>query len=251
MKKNCGLKSPAFAAIILICSLLSNSVNSAPCAPGGLSGFLGSGFSCTIADGTWTFFDFNFNSVSVSGNPPPTAENITVNPFGGFQRAGLEFGLNDPFNTVVVDDFYAFSVDFTVQSTRDILSASRSTVNAVTGPTPGAARSLLTIRHDLCLGALIIAGNCPATESRLFFESRGGETLQDINLVDFTQPSLKLIDVEQVLQFAGGGSLPGGARLDSWAIRFNTVPEPGTLALFGVGLAGLGFVRRRRRLTRH
>ena len=48
---------------------------------------------------------------------------------------------------------------------------------------------------------------------------------------------------------SGGGS---GAKLDAIAFMADsappvtTVPEPGTLALFGVGLAGLGFMRRRR-----
>jgi hypothetical protein len=35
------------------------------------------------------------------------------------------------------------------------------------------------------------------------------------------------------------------AKLDGFELRVVTMPEPGTLALFGLGLAGLGFARRR------
>lgn len=42
------------------------------------------------------------------------------------------------------------------------------------------------------------------------------------------------------------GSGLGGDRVGMGELQFNAVPEPGTLALFGLGLAGLGFARRRR-----
>jgi hypothetical protein len=45
-------------------------------------------------------------------------------------------------------------------------------------------------------------------------------------------------------QSIGGGS--AGAHIDQVSMMFSAVPEPSILTLFGVGLAGLGFARRRK-----
>ena len=52
--------------------------------------------------------------------------------------------------------------------------------------------------------------------------------------------------------FASGTGFQGGLD-ESWAwdnlrIEINTVPEPGTLALFGIGLLGMGAARRRKKI---
>lgn len=41
----------------------------------------------------------------------------------------------------------------------------------------------------------------------------------------------------------------GGQNYDNLRFDFAAIPEPGTLAIFGLGLAGLGFMNRRRKLT--
>jgi hypothetical protein len=57
-----------------------------------------------------------------------------------------------------------------------------------------------------------------------------------------------------ILTETGGGSLNDGLHSGlgsgygtiAWSVRPTSVPEPGTLALFGLGLAGVGFMRRKK-----
>jgi len=57
-------------------------------------------------------------------------------------------------------------------------------------------------------------------------------------------------------RFAGGGSLAfpgsvdntGGASIFGASFKFTEVPEPGTLALLGLGLAGMSITRRRKKV---
>jgi hypothetical protein len=48
------------------------------------------------------------------------------------------------------------------------------------------------------------------------------------------------------LRFDSNGGSTAGAHIDQVSLAFEAVPEPSIIALFGLGLVGIGFARRRR-----
>jgi hypothetical protein len=61
----------------------------------------------------------------------------------------------------------------------------------------------------------------------------------------FTGPDTVTVDTVQILS----ANFTGGTVTKGWPSQFVVVPEPGTLALAGLGIAGVVSVGRRRRVS--
>jgi len=156
-------------------------------------------------------------------------------------------------SNVVFSGTYAGAIDFTDGGSNNILTFLNSAGGTLTGVTT-------LLNTDLSQGGFTdstlmdFSFTIAAQDSGLMTHDDGfsiWNATNTTNLIDFSFPVAVQSDPFNLapgtynLWYAEVNGLPAALIMDVTS-SVSSVPEPGTLALFGVGLVGLWFVRRRR-----
>jgi hypothetical protein len=218
------------ASAFAVAALASIDAFAAPCAQATYDTYLVAGFSCTVGDQTYS--NFSFESTATGNGTAATPSQIVVKPDD--LAAPGSFGL--AFSTAAITVFGdntgpADSVDVTM----DFIVASPSLIDdallAIAGSTIG-PNSVITVGETLSNGSHLQAA-LPA-----------GPAVDHVTFEGTHQLG--------VLKDAIAFSLNNFASLSAIRQDFSEVqvPEPATLGILGMGLLGVGLVKRRSRQAR-
>jgi PEP-CTERM motif len=224
--------------VALIVMLASLSAFAGDCTTTTLDNYLGSGFSCGIDDKT--FSTFSYLSSSNPGGFAIPANGVEVSPITSPGNPGFLF--NAPWQ--VSNNSGILAQDSLIGYTVMVNSGG----NAITDLTlamvgfDAIGTGEITIDETYCLGGLL--PTCSGgTEGTLVLNwtSSGGTSSKTIDFAGVTEVSVE----KDILLSAG---TDGQAAVSGVYNQFSegTVPEPGTLTMFGIGAVGVAAYMRRK-----
>lgn len=220
--------------LVLLLSAFCTSIYAVtvPCTTASLHVYDTSGFSCS--EGSEIFSNFLFSDAGTD-NPLPTDNSVIVTPLVN----GLEFDVG----------FLApagLTVDAVIRYNVTISSGTLTGDSLAIAGFGQSGSGALDVAESVCVGGLFNgSGVCapPAfTDSLNVFDNSGGFKQSDS--VTF---SATTVDVVKDISLTGGTS--GSANLslvDNVMPLASAVPEPATLTLVGLALAGLVWAKRKR-----
>jgi hypothetical protein len=202
--------------------------------------------------------EFNTIAWGVTNN---TAQNLGSNPFGNSSYSGLQ--ILGQTGLVVADNGWVTLAKIYHQNNiipEYIKALATGTINGTLNLTPTTSGFPNTDNANITFKETLNAGSCGAgsppstngcpdfftvnagTFQPVFFKNGLTRYRADFDLLPVSVAKIDQLDPETIRIWTLEGQL---SELDV-VMRITTVPEPATLTLLGLGLLGLGFIKRRK-----
>lgn len=215
-------------SVVLVCGL---SAFASDCIVTSYDNYLGPGFSCGLNDLTANNFSY-----STAGTNQMPASSITVNPVTTSNNPGFLF--NAPWSAVG-NQTQSSLIGFTATDNSGYLINDLS-LYMFGGVAVG--NGLVAVTETYCAGDTF-ANGCQGGTLGTLSTYLGGGLTKLYDSVSFGN-AVNIVDVVKSVELIGGGN-QSFALLGGVQNNFSEVPEPGSLVLFGSGIAGLAGVLRR------